>query len=84
MDKIVKVIPLKDFRLEILTSSGISGVFNVEPYLGGSAFHELRNLDYFRQVKPAHHGIRWPNGQDFSSDTVIHDLQRSSIDSKCA
>lgn len=84
MDKIVKAVPLEDYKLEIITSSGVSGIFDVKPYLGGSAFHELKNADYFRLVKPAHYGIRWPNGQDFSSDTIIHDLQGSRLESKCA
>jgi len=44
----------------------------------------LKNVDYFRLVKPAHYGIRWPNGQDFSSDTIIHDLQGSRLESECA
>ena len=84
MDKILKCIPLNDYKIEILTSSGISGVFDVEPYLSGSAFRELKKTDYFSLVKPSHHGIRWPNGQDFSSDTIIHDIINSKSYSKCA
>ncbi len=38
MDIIVKAVPLEDYKIDILTSSGISGLFNVEPYLSGSAF----------------------------------------------
>lgn len=75
MDAIIKAIPLEDFKIEILTSSGISGIFDVKPYLGGSAFQDLKDQSYFRQVRPAHHGIMWPNEQDFSSDTIIWDIQ---------
>ena len=74
MDTIVKAIPLNDFKIEILTSSGVAGVFDVKPYLNGTAFKELENPSYFRLVRPAHHGIMWPNEQDFSSDTIIFDL----------
>ncbi|RJP88116.1 MAG: DUF2442 domain-containing protein [Desulfobacteraceae bacterium] len=77
MDKIIKADPLKDFRIDILTSSGISGIFDVKPYLGGSAFKELADESYFRLVRPAHHGIRWPNEQDFSSDTIVWDIQNA-------
>ena len=77
MDKIIKAIPLKDYKIEILTSSGISGIFDVKPYLKGSAFKELIEESYFRQVKPVHHGIAWPNEQDFSSDTIIWDIQHT-------
>ena len=77
MDTIVKAIPLEDYQIEILTSSGISGKFDVKPYLKGSAFKELKNKSYFRLVRPAHRGIRWPNEQDFSSDTIICDIKNT-------
>ncbi len=75
MDKIVKAIPLEDYRIEIQTSSGISGIFDVKPYLRGGAFKELVNEAYFRTVRPVHHGIAWPHEQDFSADTIIWDIQ---------
>jgi len=74
MDKIVKACPLDDYRIEILTSSGIAGIFDVKPYLKGSAFKELENISYFNLVRPAHYGIMWPNEQDFSSDTIVWDI----------
>ena len=77
MDTIIKAIPLEDFKIDVLTNSGISGVFDVKPYLGGSAFKELADNLYFRLVRPAHHGIMWPNEQDFSSDTIIWDMQNA-------
>ena len=77
MDKITKAIPLEDYKIEILTSSGISGIFDVKPYLNGSAFKELAEVSYFRLVRPAHYGIAWPHEQDFSSDTIIWDIQNT-------
>ncbi len=77
MDTILKATPLEDFKIDILTSSGISGVFDVKPYLKGSAFQELTNESYFRLVRPAHHGIAWPHEQDFSSDTIVYDIQNA-------
>ena len=32
MDKVLKAVPLEDWRIEILTSSGVAGVFDVKPY----------------------------------------------------
>lgn len=78
MDTILKAVPLDNYRIDIQTSSGISGVFDVKPYLKGSAFKELKNTSYFCLVRAAHHGIRWPNEQDFSSDTIIWDIQNVS------
>jgi hypothetical protein len=75
MDKIIKADPLNDYRIDILTSSGISGIFDVKSYLRGSAFKELEDESYFRLVLPAHYGIMWPHEQDFSSDTIVWDIQ---------
>ena len=77
MDKIMKAVPLEGYRIENQTNSGISGIFDVKPYLNGSAFKELMNESYFRMVRPAHHGIAWPHGQDFSADTIIWDIQNA-------
>lgn len=77
MDTIIKAIPLEDFKIDVITSSGISGIFDVKPYLSGSAFKELADESYFRLVRSAHHGIMWPNEQDFSSDTIIWDIQNT-------
>lgn len=79
MDRILKAIPLDDFRVDILTSSGVCGIFDVKPYLAGSAFKELQNVSYFRLVVPVHHGIAWPNEQDFSSDTIVWDIQNTQV-----
>lgn len=83
MDKIVKAIPLKDYKIEILSSSGVTGVFDVSPYLTGSAFKALLDENYFALVKPAHHGIAWSNEQDFSADTIIWDIQHSAKETQC-
>ncbi|PZV21531.1 MAG: DUF2442 domain-containing protein [Snowella sp.] len=77
MDKIIMAIRLKDYKIVILTSSYISSIFDVKPYLNGSAFKELAEESYFRLVRPAHYGIAWPYEQDFSSDTIIWDIQNT-------
>ena len=77
MDKVIKAVPLAGHRIEILTSSGVAGVFDVKPYLQDSVFQELRNEAYFRLVRPAHHGIAWPHEQDFSADTIIYDIRQA-------
>jgi len=82
-----EAIPLEDYRIEILISSGISGIFDVKPYLKGSAFKELTDESYFRlvhpaysslfQLIPAYFGIALPHEQNFSFDTIIWDIQNA-------
>jgi hypothetical protein len=79
MDTILKAVPLDDYRIEIETSGGIAGIFDVKPYLTGGAFRQLQDKSYFSLVRPAHHGISWPHEQDFSSDTIIHDIRNSLL-----
>lgn len=78
MEKILKVTPLPDYRLDILTSSGVTGVFDVKPYMGRGVFVELSDEEYFSKVRPVHYGIAWPNEQDLSSDTIIYDIQHAA------
>jgi hypothetical protein len=77
MEKILKAVPLPDYKIDITTSSGFSGIFDVKPYLNGSAFDALKDPAYFRLVRPARYGIAWPQEQDISSDTIVCDIQRS-------
>jgi hypothetical protein len=76
MDKIIKAVPLEDYQIDVLTSSGVSGIFDVKPYMNSGVFLELLDKNYFFKVRPAHYGIMWPNEQDFSSDTIIFDLKK--------
>lgn len=77
MDTIIKAIPLDDYKVQIRTSSGIEGIFDVKPYLGGSAFKKLEQISYFNQLRPAHRGIMRSNEQDFSSGTIMWTIQKS-------
>ena len=36
METVIKAVPLKDYKIEIRTSSGVSGIFDVKPYLKGN------------------------------------------------
>ncbi len=48
MEKIVQAVAIDDFKIVVLTSSGLSGVFDVKPYLKGSAFKALRSEKLFQ------------------------------------
>lgn len=52
--------------------------FDMKPYLKGSSFKDLMDESYFRLVRPVHHGIMWPNEQDFSSDTIVWNIQNGN------
>ena len=59
-----------DTEGKIITEDGITGVFDVSPYLGLEAFIELRNQDAFRKVMNGKYFIEWDCGADLSADTI--------------
>lgn len=75
MLKIIKVTANYDYTLSVELSDGRSGNFDVKPYLEKGVFTELKDKNYFRQVKPFFCGITWPNEQDFSADTIAYELK---------
>jgi hypothetical protein len=75
MLKVKNVRANSDYTLSVELSDGRTGIFDVKPYLDKGVFTQLKNKDYFKQVKPFFCGIAWPNEQDLSADTIAHELQ---------
>lgn len=75
MLKIVAVQANNDYTLSVELSDGRSGIFDVKPYLEIGVFTQLKDQEYFKQVKPLFCGIVWPNEQDLSADTIAHELK---------
>lgn len=67
---VLAVSPQPGYKLEIEFENGERRLFDVAPYLERGIFAELKDLSYFNQVLVAFGSIQWPNGQDFSRDTV--------------
>jgi len=74
MLKVIKVNANNDYTLTVELSDGRSGKFDVEPYLDKGVFKQLKDKNYFKQVKPFFCGIVWPNEQDLSADTIAYEL----------
>ncbi len=75
MIKVISVDPAEDYKLRVEFSNGRKGVFDVSPYIDKGDFVELKDLAYFRSVRPAFGGIMWPHEQDFSAETLEYELQ---------
>jgi len=78
MLKVVKVNANNDYTLFVELSDGRSGKFDVKPYLNKGVFTELKDKNYFKQVKPLFCGITWPNEQDLSADTISYELKQNN------
>lgn len=69
--------PLPNYKLKVLFDNGEQKEFDVEPFLNKGIFVELKDEEYFSQVRVAFGAVQWPNEQDFSNDTLY--LLGSSI-----
>lgn len=70
MKKVVSVRPNKDFSLDLKFNDGSARIFDVKPYLDLGVFTELKDLNYFSQVKIAFGTVQWPHEQDISPETL--------------
>ncbi len=68
--KVIKVEPLENYQLRLTFSNGEIRCFDVTPYLDKGIFTELKNIEYFRQVKISFGSVQWLHEQDFSRDTL--------------
>ena len=75
MLKVTKVRAKDNYTLFVELSDGRSGYFDVKPYLETGVFTQLKNKNYFKQVKPFFCGIVWPDAQDLSADTIAFELK---------
>lgn len=70
MEKVISVKPLDNFMLELEFDSNEVGFFDVKPYLNRGIFSELKDENYFKNVRLNLGSICWKNGQDFSPETL--------------
>ena len=68
--KIADVKPEPNHTLQITSEDGITGIFDVSPYLELEAFRDLKNAEAFQKVKNGGYFIEWECGADLSADTI--------------
>ena len=79
MHKVVAVRANDDLTLDLEFDDGSLRRFDVKPYLESGIFKELKDMNYFKQVKIAFGTAQWPNEQDFSPETLY--LESVAIES---
>ena len=76
--RIISVKPLNDFLVFLEFSDGTNREIDLEPFLRGKVFEQLRlNKDVFRAVKVDEKmgTIVWENGADIDPDVLYHELK---------
>lgn len=69
----VDVQPMEDYRLLVTFDNHERRVFDVKPYIKGSWFGKLREMDVFRAVQIGGLSVEWPGGQDICPDRLYED-----------
>ena len=68
--RIAEVKPGKNYTLQVVSADGITGVFDVSPYLDLEAFSDLKDHDAFQRVMNGGYFVEWDCGADLSADTI--------------
>lgn len=77
--RVLTVEALENSKLRLFFENGEVKIFDASPYLDKGIFKELKDSDYFKQVKPFFGGVQWPHEQDFGPDTLFLDSVLESI-----
>jgi hypothetical protein len=68
--RVISVKAEEGYKLSLTFENGETKIFDMSPYLDFGVFTELKDKNYFQQVKPFLGSITWPNGQDICPDTL--------------
>lgn len=71
--RIKKVIPKENYKLLLFFTNGEKGLYDCSALLNFGVFQELKNINYFKQVKVLDGTVVWPHEQDICPDTVYLD-----------
>jgi len=64
--KILDVKPLPEYKLFLEYETGEKRIFDVKPYISGSWYGKLKDIDFFRTVRISGHTVEWAGGQDIA------------------
>lgn len=75
---IQEVTPREDYVLHVLWEGGLTGLFDVKPYLESEVFAPLKSPEEFLKIHNGKYFIEWECGADLSADTVEAHLKSQS------
>ena len=75
---VIKVRPLKEFKLELTFENREVKIFDVKPYLDTGLFKTLSDKNIFKMVKISYDTIEWPNGVDLDPE-VLYEKSKIAV-----
>lgn len=73
MIRVLKVIPMEDYKLLITFTNGEEKVFDMKPKLKYPAFKKLKDKTIFNLVKVNFGTIEWTDEIDYCPDSLYQD-----------
>ena len=72
--RLKNVFYISDYTLLLHFKNGEQRLFDMEPYLKGTIFEPLKDIDYFKKVRVTREGdtIEWSNGADVAPETLYN------------
>jgi len=67
---IAEIIPKDNYMLYIKAEDGMTGLFDVKPYLDSDVFTPLKEKGEFERIHNGKYFIEWDCGADLSVDTI--------------
>ncbi|MCE2670059.1 MAG: DUF2442 domain-containing protein [Microcystis sp.] len=71
--RVKEVIPLPNYQLQLIFTNEEKKIYDCSSLLDFGIFQELKNKQYFNQVKILDGTVTWPNEQDICPDTLYLD-----------
>lgn len=68
----INVKPKENYLLDVKFDNNETKTFDVKPYIKGTWFEELKNIDYFNNVKTDGFTVVWEHGQDICPDDLYY------------
>ena len=69
------VLPLVDYRLEVVFENGEHRIFDVKPLLQRGVFARLQDRAVFQAARVVAGSVEWPGELDLSHDTLYLESQ---------
>ncbi len=80
--RVLKVTAKDDYKLQIVFTNGERGIYDCAHLLDFGVFTELKDKNYFNQVRPCDGAVAWPNEQDICPDTLFLDSEKKNTDNR--
>ena len=72
MKEIIKVEPLKDYKLLLTFSNNEKKIKDMKPYLDKGVFKKLKNIEFFNNVEIKYGTISWGEDIDMCADSLYN------------